>query len=232
VKELEEKMYDDIVLERMVLGFLFNSEGNQVILIKKNSPKWQQGRWNGVGGHVEKGELPKTAMLREGLEEIDADVEWIYFANITGRTWVVNIFYAIDDMAFVNAVAKTDEEIGRFDVSTLTEKAIPNLRWIIPMILNGAVPRGEIYYPYLAENGISKSIPNTAKKAAETIARIKSNWMKELIFSKTPTWLPYFFRRNLSQVIADAISAAIFTREPDTPMMSYESQAEAYAEGW
>jgi hypothetical protein len=32
-----------------VLGFLFSSDFSSVCLIEKQKPKWQQGRYNGVG---------------------------------------------------------------------------------------------------------------------------------------------------------------------------------------
>lgn len=51
-----------------VLGFAFDRRG-AVALICKARPDWQQGKWNGIGGHVEKGEIPSTAMAREFMEE-------------------------------------------------------------------------------------------------------------------------------------------------------------------
>ena len=50
------------------LIFLFNN--NKVLLIKQNEKeKIGFGRWNGVGGHVEKGENPIESAKRELLEE-------------------------------------------------------------------------------------------------------------------------------------------------------------------
>lgn len=51
-----------------VLGFAFDKRG-AVAMILKNRPDWQAGKWNGIGGHVEKGELPVVAMEREFFEE-------------------------------------------------------------------------------------------------------------------------------------------------------------------
>jgi hypothetical protein len=36
-----------------VVGFLFDSDLKLVVLIRKRRPKWMNGRYNGVGGHVE-----------------------------------------------------------------------------------------------------------------------------------------------------------------------------------
>lgn len=51
-----------------VLGFAFDRRG-AVALILKGRPDWQAGKWNGIGGHVEKGEIPSAAMAREFKEE-------------------------------------------------------------------------------------------------------------------------------------------------------------------
>lgn len=51
-----------------VLGFAFDRRG-AVALICKARPDWQQGKWNGIGGHVERGEIPSSAMAREFMEE-------------------------------------------------------------------------------------------------------------------------------------------------------------------
>ena len=54
---------------KMVVGFMFSVLKSSVVLIKKERPKWQEGKLNGVGGKVEKGESPFDAMKREFLEE-------------------------------------------------------------------------------------------------------------------------------------------------------------------
>jgi hypothetical protein len=54
-------------MTRYVLGFMV--WGSLVSLIRKKRPKWQAGKLNGVGGHVEEGEPPRNAMAREFFEE-------------------------------------------------------------------------------------------------------------------------------------------------------------------
>lgn len=54
-------------MKRYVLGFAF--AGLDVVLIQKARPSWQAGRWNGIGGHIEEGEEPVAAMVREFQEE-------------------------------------------------------------------------------------------------------------------------------------------------------------------
>ncbi len=55
--------------QRFCVGFLFNPDMSQVVLIRKNRPEWQAGRLNGVGGRLEDGETPLRGMQRKFKEE-------------------------------------------------------------------------------------------------------------------------------------------------------------------
>ena len=50
-------------------GFMFSKDFSHVLLIEKARPKWQEGKVNGIGGHLESGESPVDAMVREFEEE-------------------------------------------------------------------------------------------------------------------------------------------------------------------
>lgn len=54
-------------MQQYVLGFAFTAAG--VLLIQKQRPEWQAGRYNGIGGKVEEGEAIAQAMVREFKEE-------------------------------------------------------------------------------------------------------------------------------------------------------------------
>lgn len=124
-----------------VAGFLFDSSGFRVALIEKQRPKWQRGKFNGIGGHVEEGEAPYDAMRREFHEETGIDVrEWYHFATLAGESdvlWTVHFFCAHDtvDLLLVrDEPQKTDEHVTIFKVHELDfGQTIPNLRWLIPM---------------------------------------------------------------------------------------------------
>ena len=125
--------------ERMVAGFLFDSNEQFVVLVKKNRPKWQKGKWNGVGGHIEENEEPRTAMRREFREETGLNVNeerWSKFVEMYSPTWVVHFYYAFDESMKVRV--NTDEDIRIFRIHDLPENTIPNLRWLIPLALDNA----------------------------------------------------------------------------------------------
>ena len=68
-----------------VAGFLIDREARQIALIRKNRPEWQAGQLNGIGGHIEPGEVPREAMRREFMEETGFDSSlWEHFADVSG----------------------------------------------------------------------------------------------------------------------------------------------------
>ena len=44
-----------MIFKNYVMGLIYDDIG-RVLLIKKNRPKHQVGKWNGVGGKIEEGE--------------------------------------------------------------------------------------------------------------------------------------------------------------------------------
>lgn len=128
-------------MKQYVVGFMFNDARDQVVLIKKNRPEWQKGRYNGVGGHVEEGEAPEVAMAREFFEETGVLwPDWEFFAQLrTGDNAEVYFYRAISNEVY-ECRSTTDEQIGLHDVASLFNSSwensyIPNLHWLIPMAL-------------------------------------------------------------------------------------------------
>lgn len=58
---------------RYVVGFAFDPALQHVLLVLKNRPSWQAGKFNGPGGKIEEDEEPKHAMVREFKEETGLD---------------------------------------------------------------------------------------------------------------------------------------------------------------
>ena len=120
-----------------VAGFLF--DGSRVALVIKKRPKWQAGRMNGIGGHIEEGETPLQAMAREFYEETgyqdSQPRDWEEFAVLGGEDWKVHFFYAWGNHDLLKTT--TDEEIVSVDVKDVSAcNCIPNLTWLIPMAKN------------------------------------------------------------------------------------------------
>lgn len=122
-----------------VVGFAFSQGSKKVALIRKERPEWQRGKLNGIGGHVEEGESPPRAMVREFEEEtgvatnfanwqlfvvMDFPQATIYF----WRTWLPQLIFEN------NIHTTTDEQIIKIDYRELSQMGvIPNLRWLVPL---------------------------------------------------------------------------------------------------
>ena len=125
-----------------VCGFLFSADRARVLLIRKNRPAWQAGKLNGVGGKVEAGETLADAMRREFREEAGLDLpEWRHLLTLSGcddagtaRGWAGHFFRAFGDVAA--AAAMTDEPLEVHAVRSLPDDVVPNLRWMIPLMLD------------------------------------------------------------------------------------------------
>ena len=121
---------------KYVVGFLFNQDKTEVVLIKKNRPDWQKGFLNGVGGKIEGDETPEMAMEREFEEEAGLKIKvWRDFCEIRdyNENYIVYFFYAVYEH-LNDVVSRTDEKIIILNSDDLYKlKVIPNLRWLIPM---------------------------------------------------------------------------------------------------
>lgn len=139
------------------LGFAFNSDGTKLVVITKNRPKWQAGRWNGVGGHVEKGESPKQCVVREFEEETGVRIEEWQWKNLTvfggvdarGEEFSVFAFSAFSDKIY-DAVTKTDEPVSIVDVdlNEIRKNGISNLTWLIGLALDADQSRIIMHVTY------------------------------------------------------------------------------------
>ena len=137
-----------------VAGMLFNRSGTFTAIIRKQKPAWQAGRLNAIGGKIEPGEDPVTAMHREFLEETGVDIpaeQWEHVAILTGENFVCHFFGATSD-ALWGVRTMEEEEVGvmRIDRLLLSEFAIPNLRFLIPLALD----RSGITKPVMLYDGI------------------------------------------------------------------------------
>ena len=124
-----------------VLGFLFDRELQNVVLIEKQKPDWQKGRYNGVGGKLEDGETLNAAMSREFHEEagvLVAPEAWTQYATITGadgRHFAVHVFYAQDAQLWMSRTME-EERVIVTDVKAVLQsefKTLGNVPWLVAM---------------------------------------------------------------------------------------------------
>ena len=125
-----------------VCGFLFSPDRARVLLIRKNRPAWQAGKLNGVGGKVEPSDAdPLAAMRREFREEAGLDIaEWHDVLTLTAAEWHTHFYRAFGDLEAARAM--TDEKLEIHPTSELPCDTIPNLHWMIPLMLDEEVLAG------------------------------------------------------------------------------------------
>lgn len=131
-------------MQSYVVGFLFNSDQTEVVLIRKEKPAWQKGKLNGVGGKIEPGETPMEAMVREFTEEAGLTVtNWREYCTISDNNhFKIHFFFANHASSIYEVESKTEEKVGVFSVNELPYGAcLPNIYWEIPMALS--MTRGE-----------------------------------------------------------------------------------------
>jgi 8-oxo-dGTP diphosphatase len=121
-----------------VVGFLFNRDLTQVVLIKKNRPRWQAGLYNGVGGKIEASDKDYyEAMVREFKEETGKEcTRWDLFGYIETTICRVYCFCSIaEDIDSVRSL--TDEQVTIWKTYQIDgcNYIIPNLQWLIPMAI-------------------------------------------------------------------------------------------------
>jgi 8-oxo-dGTP pyrophosphatase MutT (NUDIX family) len=76
------------------LGFIFDESCEGVWLIKK-SKGIQKEKYNGIGGKIEKYEVPLSTMERESIEECNYNGNWINYGMMYGNNWQCHLFYSI-----------------------------------------------------------------------------------------------------------------------------------------
>ena len=105
----------------MTVAALIFNEAGQVLLIKENYGKH---RYGPPGGHIEAGESPKQAVMREALEEICVQVQVSRLIGIYYFAWAepwLAFAFRCEIESGQPAVPLTGEiaEVGWFDVDEL-----------------------------------------------------------------------------------------------------------------
>lgn len=128
---------------RYVCGFCISPNKRLVALIEKQKPKWQKGKWNGIGGKIEDGELPDEAMTREFREETGVHFQprrWIEIVTLRGDDWECTFFYLFD-LKVLKVKTMEKERVMVHDPMKLPEKIVFNLHWLIPLAMDDDVAK-------------------------------------------------------------------------------------------
>lgn len=135
-------------MQKYVLIHMQNDRGD-FLMIRKNRPEWQKGKWNLVGGHVEKGESYEHAAIRELKEETGLEINRLNFRGlISGNGYKIAIFSGYTEEEYEDGL--TDELVSWCCINNLRQKygnPIYNLKLIVPLLIS--------YYGLFVVNGDS-----------------------------------------------------------------------------
>lgn len=128
--------------------------GDSVLLLFRNKAP-NKGKWNGVGGKIEKGELPYHAVLRETLEETGLMVKDLLFRGIV--TWNGSGgMYVYTGTKMEGTLMEGPEgnlEWKRLDWIKVSEQVVSNLPVFLPEVLGAELPK-EHAFTYSANGEI------------------------------------------------------------------------------
>lgn len=125
-----------------VLGFCFDVNRNEVVMIEKRRPNWQLGKLNAPGGHIEKGETPINAVTREFFEETGLKIpvgSWeptmVVRVAEDAIIWVFRSFS--DELHKVKSM--TDEPAGVYSFAEAIRHGLSNMAWMLPLMADKTV---------------------------------------------------------------------------------------------
>lgn len=127
----------------MVVGFAFDGDVNQVLLVRKTHPAWQAGKLNGIGGKLEDCDLgdPTRAMHREFCEEtgITEPLAWTCVAVLCSGGHTIHFFRAFTPVQVLLGAANKPNDTGEMlelhHISEMVGRSdkIPNLSFLVPL---------------------------------------------------------------------------------------------------
>ena len=112
-------------MNKYCLGFVFSVDQERVLLLsKRSSDQFNPSLWNGLGGHVEKGETPLQAMVRECMEEASLRVDehcWEHVGMMSDYDlFHVDVFACV---ARIDAATQSTDEV----IQAFTRDQVKNL---------------------------------------------------------------------------------------------------------
>jgi len=114
-------------------------------LLAKRKGAHAEGTWGSLGGHVESGESPMEASIREAREELGIEIGNLTFASCTSMIkydrHYIDISFTAEIISGEPTICEPDkiEEIGWFDLEALPEPLFEPVRRVFDALKTGTV---------------------------------------------------------------------------------------------
>ncbi|MEG0870534.1 MAG: NUDIX domain-containing protein [Hafnia sp.] len=147
-------MNEKVEVPKYSLGFAFSANGQELVVITKNRPAWQAGKWNGVGGSIEPGETPLQCQVREFCEETGVktiESDWKPICQFSSEHFAVHTFCLFSDCIY-DVKTLTDEQVSIIpvDLNQIRLFGQSNLPWLVGLCLDKDQPRLSVNATYQA----------------------------------------------------------------------------------
>lgn len=112
-----------------VVGII--TDGQRVILLKKNNPDWQKGLYNGVCGEVELYSTPLDTIIEKAKEDIGLDIlNWKEIDNVglEGNIELIYFLAILEEDELNKAQTLTDEKVEFFKIDNLPNNILKVLK--------------------------------------------------------------------------------------------------------
>lgn len=129
---MNEKVSDKT---QYTVGIYFDKRLDRVVLILKNRPNWQRGKWNFFRGPKESQETWEQCVVREFKEECAVNTcvdDWKYIGIIENIDYEVHIYTTIQKDYQGCIKTNEDQKVKWIFIDELPKNIIPNLEFLIP----------------------------------------------------------------------------------------------------
>jgi 8-oxo-dGTP pyrophosphatase MutT (NUDIX family) len=165
-------------MKTYVLGFVFDRNYNNVLLVEKARPEWQAGKLNGLGGRVEVGESPSAVMVRKLREETNQMLPIIMpapFGRLRGfdrpgvarevvpveldfEVWLFHGHHPDRFPPDLHGLSIRGERLRVLYFPDLHMKAVlPDVLYLVPLARNHALGRDRGTFIEIIEAGVSRA---------------------------------------------------------------------------
>ena len=121
-----------------VLGLAFDERRKNIVLIEKQKPDWQKGKWNAIGGKIEPSDpTPRYAMEREFWEETGVlGLIWAPLASVVAPYWRMWVFETFSSKIW-GATTMEEERVHIHNIDNILRdpNLIDSLKFYIPLAL-------------------------------------------------------------------------------------------------